>query len=186
MDAVRSQDVCLADDLCLVEPFPSTLCLDHLSSSTICRSVVGKTQFRFLMCGMKKFNVIARRRFHCGTDDSSIVFLKYLRKSFAIILPILAMATNAPLAHAESVVGKISSVNGEVQIVRGGKTLVATNGMAIRLHDQVVTGTDGSVTIVMADQNVLHLGLSGTLLIGKSTTSSALVAPATPDLFSDR
>lgn len=138
------------------------------------------------MCGMMKFNEIARRPFHCSTNHTSIVFPKSLRKAFAIILPILAMATSAPLAHAESVVGKISSVNGAVQIVRGGKTLAARNGMAIRLHDKVVTGTDGSVTIVMADHNLLHLGLSGTLLIGKSTTSSGLVAPATPGLFSDR
>ena len=126
---------------------------------------------------MNKFNEIARRAFECSKDDTSIFFLKPLRKAFAIILPILAMATSAPLAHAESIVGKISSVNGAVQIVRGGKTLAATNGMAIRLHDKVVTGTDGSVTIVMSDHSLLHLGQSGTLLIGKSTMLNGFMAP---------
>lgn len=138
------------------------------------------------MRGMKKFNEIARRPLHRSTDDKSIVLLKWRRKAFAIALPILAVAITTPFAYAESIVGKISSLKGAVQIVRGGKILAAKNGMVIRAHDKVVTGTDGCVTIVMPDHNLLYLDQSGTLLIGKSTTSSGLMAPGRPDLFSDQ
>jgi hypothetical protein len=117
---------------------------------------------------MKKFTEIARLAFQRSRDDTSILFLKSSRKAFAVVLLILAVATTSGFAHAESIVGKISSVNGAVQIVRDGKTLIATNGMAIRVHDKVVTGADGSVTIVMPDHSLLHLDQSGTLLIGKS------------------
>jgi hypothetical protein len=124
---------------------------------------------------MKKFTEIARLAFQCSRDDTSILFLKSSRKAFAVALLILAVAATSEFAHAESIVGKISSVNGAVQIVRDGKTLIATNGMAIRLHDKVVTGADGSVTIVMPDHSLLHLDRSGTLLIGKSTAQLSQV-----------
>ena len=116
---------------------------------------------------MKKFTKIARGAFQCSRDDTSNLLLKSSRQAFAIALLILAVAPG--FAHAEIVVGKISSVNGAVQIVRDGKTLIATNGMVIRLHDKVITGPDGSVTIVMPDRSLLHLGQSGTLVIDKST-----------------
>jgi hypothetical protein len=117
---------------------------------------------------MKKLTEIARLALQCSRGDPSILFLKSSRKAFAVPLLILAVAATSGFAHAESIVGKISSVSGAVQIVRDGKTLIATNGMAIRLHDKVVTGADGSVTIVMPDHSLLHLDQSGTLLIGKS------------------
>jgi hypothetical protein len=133
---------------------------------------------------MNKFNENPRRAFHCGREDTSILLLKSLRKAFVVVLPILAVVTIAAIAHAETIVGKISSANGAVQIVRGTKTLAATNGMAIRLHDKVVTGADGSVTIVMSGHSLLHLGQSGTLLIGKSTMLNGFRAPDRPDCSS--
>jgi len=130
---------------------------------------------------MKKFTEIARGAFQCSRDDASILSLKSSRKAFAIALLILAVAATSGFAHAESIVGKISSVNGAVQIVRDGKTLIATNGMALRLHDRVVTGADGSVTMVMRDRSWLHLDRSGTLFIGKSTTLNGFGAPSSSD-----
>jgi hypothetical protein len=122
--------------------------------------------------GMNKIKEKSRRAFHFG-------------KAFAVVLPILAVVTITAIAHAETIVGRISSVNGAVQIVRGSRTLTATNGMAIRLHDKVVTGTDGSVTIVLPDHSSLHLGQSGTLLIGKSTNVEWLHGAESAGLFSD-
>jgi len=133
---------------------------------------------------MNTFSENPRRAFHCGREDTSILLLKYLRKAFAVVLPILAVVTLTAIAHAGTIVGKISSVNGAVEIVRGTKTLAATNGMSIRLHDKVVTGADGSVTILMSDNSLLHLGQSGTLLIGKSTMSNSFTAPVRSDCSS--
>jgi hypothetical protein len=121
---------------------------------------------------MNKINENSRRSFHFG-------------KAFAVVLPILAVVTIIAIAHAETIVGRISSVNGAVQIVRGTRTLTATNGMAVRLRDKVVTGADGSVTIVMSDHSQLHLGQSGTLLIGKSTNVEWLHRAERAVLFSD-
>jgi hypothetical protein len=118
---------------------------------------------------MKKFTEIARRAFQCNRHNTSILFVKSSRKTFAVALLILAVATTAQSVRAETVVGKISSVKGTVKIVRGGKTLMASKGMAIRLHDEVVTGADGSVTIVMPDHNLLHLDRSGSLFIGRGS-----------------
>ena len=102
-------------------------------------------------------------------------------QSVRLVLLILAVDITTPFAYAESIVARISSVNGAVQIVRNGKMLIATNGMAIRLHDQAVTGADGSVTIVMPDHSLLHLGKSGTLFIGKGTMLNGFGAPSRPD-----
>jgi hypothetical protein len=130
---------------------------------------------------MKKCNGIARRALRCRRDDTSLVVLKSPGKAFAVALALLVVAITTPFAHAESIVGKISSVNGAVHIVRDGKTLAATNGMAIRLHDKVVTGADGSVTIVTSDHSLLRVDQSGSLSIGKSTMPNGLTAPSRSD-----
>ncbi len=95
--------------------------------------------------------------------------LKFLYKVFILALAMLLMAVNTPVARADGTIGTIFSVDGAVQIVRDGKTLAATNGMAVQLHDQVVTLAGGSVTIVMHDHSALHLGQSGKLSIDENT-----------------
>ena len=130
---------------------------------------------------MKKFNEIARRAFRCGRDATSIIFLRSFSKAFSVALLILAVALSTPFAYAESVVAKISLVKGAVQIVRNGKRLAASKGMAIKPHDEVITGADGSVTMVMPDHSLLHLGQSGTLFIGKSTTLKGFGTPSRSD-----
>lgn len=91
---------------------------------------------------------------------------------------ILAAIVPAGLARADGIVGSISSVKGAVAIVRRGKTLTAANGMTIKFHDQVITGADGSVTIVMPDHSSLHLGQSGKLSIGQSKRLNESTAPS--------
>ena len=93
---------------------------------------------------------------------------KSLYKVSLLALAIIPMGVTIPVARAESTVGTIFSVDGAVQIVRDGKTLAATNGMAVQLHDQVVTLAGGSVTIVMHDHNALHLSQSGKFSIDES------------------
>jgi hypothetical protein len=91
--------------------------------------------------------------------------LKSLYKVSLLALAILPTGVTIPVARADDAVGMIFSVDGAVQIVRDGKTLAATNGMAVQLHDQVVTLAGGSVTIVMHDHSALHLDQSGKLSI---------------------
>ena len=85
-----------------------------------------------------------------------------------LALAMLPIAANIAVAHADGTIGTIFAVDGAVQIVRDGKTRAATNGMAVQLHDQVITLAGGSVTIVMHDHSELHLGQSGKLSIDQS------------------
>jgi prepilin-type processing-associated H-X9-DG protein len=84
---------------------------------------------------------------------------------------LLVLGTTSLCAEAISTLARISSVNGAVRVERGGHELVAMNGMALRLHDTVVTGPGSSVNIVFADGSVLHLDQSGSLAIGQGKQS---------------
>lgn len=129
---------------------------------------------------MKVFNEIASSAFP-RSNSTRIFFLKPLCKVFVFVLPMLAVAATASVARAERIAGRLLSVNGAVQVVRRGKTLTATNGMVIQVHDKLVTLVGGSVTIVMPDHRALHLDQSGTVSIDESTLMKDSIAPNKPD-----
>ena len=114
---------------------------------------------------MKRFNEIAGDLPAHRTTVRRMFSLKSLYKVSLLALTILPTSVTIPVARTDDAVGMIFSVDGAVQIVRDGKTLAATNGMAVQLHDQVVTLAGGSVTIVMHDHSALHLDQSGKLSI---------------------
>jgi hypothetical protein len=113
---------------------------------------------------MKGFNEIAGE-LRALKDGQWMFYLKSPYKVSFFALAMLPLALAIPVARAESTFGIIFSVDGAVQIVRDGKTLAASNGMALQLHDQVVTLAGGSVTIVLHDHSELHLDQSGKLSI---------------------
>ena len=88
---------------------------------------------------MKRFNEIAGDLPAHRTTVRRMFSLKSLYKVSLLALTILPTSVTIPVARADDAVGMIFSVDGAVQIVRDGKTLAATNGMAVQLHDQVVT-----------------------------------------------
>jgi hypothetical protein len=117
-----------------------------------------------------------------GRNDATPIFaLKFLRKVSVLLLPMLAVAATTPVACAENIIGTISSVKGTVKIVRDGKTLPATNGMTIEVHDKVVTLAGGSVTIVTPDHSALHLDQSGSVSIDESKFMNNSIAPSKSD-----
>jgi hypothetical protein len=113
-----------------------------------------------------------------SNDAAPIFLLKFLRKLSVLLMPMLAVAATTPVACGEDMIGTISSVKGTVKIVRDGKTLAATNGMTIEVHDKVVTLAGGSVTIALPDHSALLLDQSGTVSIDESTFMNNSIAPS--------
>lgn len=60
-------------------------------------------------------------------------------------------------------IGKIKTLQGEVQIVRGGKTLQAKAGDELEQADTVKTGPDSRVGIVFVDKTLFSAGSESTI-----------------------
>jgi len=65
-------------------------------------------------------------------------------------------------AYAEYSAGTIKTVKGDVNIVRNGSSIRALPKMQLKAMDQVVTGSNSSIGIVLADDTLLAYGPSTT------------------------
>lgn len=63
--------------------------------------------------------------------------------------------------------GVIKTVNGQVDIERGGRSLVAKVGDPVQESDRVMSRNESSVGISMNDETLLSLGPNSTLVIDK-------------------
>jgi len=98
-----------------------------------------------------------------------------------ILLPLLA---SVPAAHAQSAVGTITQVQGVASIERNGATTPATLNEPVMLHDKVMTGPDGSLTIGMVDKSWMQMTASSTLTIDDSVLVNGVGAPSKVGLLS--
>ena len=75
----------------------------------------------------------------------------------AALLFVLALPQTG---HAQSKdrVGVVERLQGDVSIVHFGNSAKATEGMAISLKDQLVTGADARLQIMLADDTQITLG----------------------------
>jgi FecR protein len=104
-----------------------------------------------------------------------------LRLIVALALGLVPLA--AANAHAQAVAGTISTLTGDVHVQRVGSTLTATTGMALKVGDRIVTGSNGRATITLADKSKLEVAESTSLVIdqemvrpGSRTTKLSLFA----------
>jgi hypothetical protein len=70
----------------------------------------------------------------------------------------LLMLFWSPAASAEEAAGKITRVQGNVTVNRGGRSLKATIGMRVVPGDVIRTEVEGRVKILMSDSTILSLG----------------------------
>lgn len=77
-----------------------------------------------------------------------------MRKLF--VLSALAVLASAQPAWAE--IGRIKSHVGEVQVIRGGRAIVATPGLKLEQGDVIATGKAGRVGIAFLDNTRMALG----------------------------
>ncbi len=94
--------------------------------------------------------------------------------TFVALLTIVAV----PSAHAQNTVGTITQITGAATIQRGGATIAAVPNMPVMLHDKIVTGAAGSLTIGLVDNSSLQLGESSTITIDDSVLVNGVGAPS--------
>jgi len=93
---------------------------------------------------------------------------------FVALLTLVAV----PSAHAQNTVGSITQITGAATIQRGGATIAAVPNMPVMLHDRIVTGAGGSLTIGLVDNSSLQLGESSTITIDDSVLVNGVGAPS--------
>ncbi len=71
---------------------------------------------------------------------------------FVLVLP------QTSRAQSKDRVGVVERLQGDVSIVHSGNSAKATEGMAISLKDQLVTGADARLQIMLADDTQITLG----------------------------
>lgn len=77
---------------------------------------------------------------------------------FFIAIMGVAMAGFGPAWAEDGAVGHIKKLSGEASVLRGGDARPAALGDALSESDEVMTGTDGSMGIVFADNTVFSIG----------------------------
>ena len=75
----------------------------------------------------------------------------------AALLFVLALPQTGR-AQSNDRVGVVERLQGDVSIVHFGNSAKATEGMAISLKDQLVTGADARLQIILADDTQITLG----------------------------
>lgn len=83
-----------------------------------------------------------------------------MRTMFLIIFcAVLASGTVAAALETRPI-GVVKTASGEASIVREGKRLAAIPGSSLLLGDQLDTGANGTVGVILRDDTVLSLGPS--------------------------
>ena len=101
-----------------------------------------------------------------GIDTRRIIHRSVACVAAAVVIGLLNASSTV---RADDSVGTISQVSGAAQIQRGGATLAAQQGAPLRLHDQVTTQPDASVTLGFGDGSSVALSGSTSVAIEEST-----------------
>src|SRR5262249_27122339 len=76
-------------------------------------------------------------------------------------------AAKAPGIGGTGIIGTISDVENEAQIVSSSGSTTAVVGLAVHMKDQLDTGVDGRLQVTFKDQTVLTLGENAQVLIDR-------------------
>ena len=86
-----------------------------------------------------------------------------------LLAPLAAffLALQVDAAFAQIVAGRITQLNGNTSITRAVRSFPATYLAAVQLADQIVTSSNGRVTVTLTDNSQLELTESSTLIISE-------------------
>jgi len=89
--------------------------------------------------------------------------------TLALLLPLVGCG-----GVGEAIPCKISSVAGDVQVLRSGSTdsAKATNGMELKVGDTIKTGSNGSANLTFFDGSVMEIKASSEILVNELSTAS--------------
>lgn len=82
-----------------------------------------------------------------------------------VSLVVLALLVFAPQTWAQTSVGRVGVVDGNVTIVRTGKSIPTAAGTVLQVGDKLTTGPKSHLTINLTDGSQLELDESGTLVL---------------------
>jgi hypothetical protein len=71
------------------------------------------------------------------------------------------------MAAEDQVIGIVKIVKGNASIVRNQQTLPAAVGVKLQVSDELQTGADGSLGVILRDDSVLSLGPNSRLVIDR-------------------
>ena len=91
--------------------------------------------------------------------------LEIRRLTVSVSCVVLASLIFAPQTWAQTSVGTVGVVNGNVTIVRANKSIPITAGTALRVGDKLTTGPKSSMTVSLSDGSQLELNESSTLVL---------------------
>jgi len=74
--------------------------------------------------------------------------------------------------EAQSRVGSVTQVSGKASIKRGPTTLEATLNMPIELHDRLITGVDGRISVTLSDSTRINLPQQSALDLDEVTVGT--------------
>jgi hypothetical protein len=96
----------------------------------------------------------------------------------------LTLGAAPTFGYADGTVGKITQVTGKAQVKRGSSNIDAAAQMPVQLHDELVTGVPGELTLEMIDNSTLTLSESSVLAIDESLISGNVRSSANVGLLS--
>jgi len=91
----------------------------------------------------------------------------------AIPIAILFAMLTPQLVNAQTAAGTITSITGDVQIIRGGNTIKAAQGNQVQVGDRLKTGPGANVAVTLADRSRFELGESAEMAIDQHTVDAA-------------
>jgi hypothetical protein len=95
----------------------------------------------------------------------------------------LALLTS-PAVRADDSVGTVTQVSGSAEIERGGATLPAQQGTAVKVHDKVTTQPGASVTLGFGDGSSMALAGSTSIAIEDTAAANGQMVPSRVTLIS--
>jgi outer membrane lipoprotein-sorting protein len=89
--------------------------------------------------------------------------------TLALLIPLVGCGGGGPAVPC-----KISSVSGDVQVLRSGSadSIKATNGMELAAGDTITTGDNGSTNLTFFDGSVMEIKANSEILVNELSTAS--------------
>jgi hypothetical protein len=118
--------------------------------------------------------------------EPGVVARTITRRSAAFLMTaaMLGLLFASSTVHADDSVGSVTQVSGSAQIERGGATLAAQQGTPVKVHDQVTTQPDASVTLGFGDGSSIALSGGTSVEIEDSTNANGQTLPSRVTLLS--
>jgi hypothetical protein len=95
--------------------------------------------------------------------------------SLALVLMLALLIPLVGCGGGEAVPCKVSSVSGDVQVLKSGSTesVKATNGMELAVGDTITTGSNGSAKLTFFDGSVMEIKANSEILINELSTATS-------------